>query len=169
MEDVIKDRNVEFDVDDKLCVDCKTRVHFQWIIVDLYQDHMSDIGEVKEENMPQEGDTANFKGYENEWKEIIEKAKNANEEEKGERRTRRRSLRKRRLDHGNDAIGITSVPPEEKEKRDICSSVELLRKENCLFGKCVLCIGCFSKEIGRLTEDELARVLKVSLLVEENV
>lgn len=69
------------EADDKLCLDCKTRVHFQWILVDLYKDCMQGLGHIYDNSKVKEADGKltglgiKHKDIESEWRYIIQRAK----------------------------------------------------------------------------------------------
>ncbi|KAG0690347.1 hypothetical protein C6P40_003165 [Pichia californica] len=190
------DENNDF-MDDKLCKDCKTRVHFQWVVVDLYEDCMQEIGykEVKlneviiiddnknDYNMEGLGIKQPHQDEASEWREIIRKAKeeeyNDNKQEEKEKEEEiindkeggiRRSSRRIKNKRSLE-IYLDNYENEiesvKDEERELINSLVALKKENKFFGKCVFCMGCFWKEINRLNLIEKERAISVSLVVEE--
>lgn len=180
------------EADDRLCRDCKTRVHFQWVLVDLYEDCMHELGvdekdrslllaaeeRVESPAAPLSGlgITRRHKDVESEWRELVERAgagasASAGDQEadgasqEGGRRFSRRLLRRRQP---------KPVPPQqqqptraEQERRELVGSLLVLRRENAFFGRCVFCLRCFAAELRRLSAAERARVAVHGVLVEE--
>jgi histone demethylase JARID1 len=170
--------NIE--IEDKVCMDCKTRVHFHWVLIDFYKDCMYQLdNDVTMEEEKSEGLGIIYKDKESEWNAIIKKAKNKETETKSTNGLRRSSRRvpKRKFiqldeDDGQDDKGSNNKfegEDEKKKKRELRRSLELLREENGFFGQNVMCINCFQKEIHNLNNEEQVRILKVSRVVEEEI
>ncbi|GMM47590.1 histone demethylase [Pichia kluyveri] len=176
-----EDEEEDEELEDRVCCDCKTRVHFQWMVVDIYKDCMKGrkivVKEVNKQEEQKELKTEfeleiktdnNYRDKESEWEAIIREARESGkaETDEGHTRKRRSSRRKReetieinedKDDNGND----------DRAKEQVYSALELLHNENNAFGQCVFCMGCFSKELQNLNASEKERVISVSRLVGE--
>ncbi|TID17610.1 hypothetical protein CANINC_003976 [Pichia inconspicua] len=167
--------------EDRLCMDCKTRVHFKWVVIDMYEDW---IREYESENRRGKvkgltGLGIKYKDMESEWQSIIEKAKEESLKD-GESVKIRRSSRKRKF---NDAVeevikeeedegGIESNSKKDKYgkglgSKEMYASMRALRIENCHFGKCVFCLRCLKEEGRKLSRSEVSRIRAAGRVVYE--
>lgn len=191
-EDEENDENEnEIEIDDKLCTDCKTRVHFQWVLINLYDDSIREANKVLIENGKNEKEINGlgikiennhikeegklYKDFSSEINDIINKAKeeelnvNSNNNEKEvKRRQSRRIIKKRKFgesdDNENDNKNNQDIIKTTKE---IIDSLKILKEENGFFGTSVMCVKCFRKELKELSKEEKMRILNDIRVVEE--
>ena len=159
------------DVDDKLCTDCKTRVHFQWVLVDVYEDCLRQLwtpGDAETEaSLPAAGLGIRHRDIESEWRAIIERAEADKVEEQGDGDGQRRFSRRIQRKRQHTDSSSTGDGPREKERRELRGSLLALRRENAFFGMCVFCLRCFGRELRRLGSAERGRAIAAGVRVEE--
>lgn len=154
---------------DKLCMDCKTRVHFKWVVIDVYEDWMRMY---KDEKKPLRGLGIGYKDVESEWQSIIERAKQESLEEEGVKLRRSSRKRKSHIEEVDEEEIHYEKDEDRLELREECSkemygAMLALRSENGEFGKCVFCPRCLGEEMSRLSKREVARVCKAGVVVFE--
>lgn len=160
------------EIDDKLCVDCKTRVHFHWVVVDLYEaciNQLTDLVENSTKAKEVKGlGISEYKDKESEWHDIINKAKLKEEEIESDNRGVKLRRSSRHLNKRKHEV-MEVVANENRDQQELQHSLELLRKENGFFGKNVFCISCFQLEMAGLSTDTKEQVIHASIVVEEGV
>ena len=175
-EDEDSDEDAEGDeVDDKLCTDCKTRVHFQWVLVDLYADCLAQLpgagaAGAADAPLPTAGLGIRHRDVESEWRAIIERAEEQQQQQdRGHGDRPGDGDRLRRSSRRIQTKRLRPAPPaaDEKERRELRGSLLALRRENAFFGTCVFCVRCFGLELRRLGPAERARAVAAAVRVEE--
>lgn len=172
-EDSDEDEDAEGDeVDDKLCTDCKTRVHFQWVLVDLYADCLAQLpgAGAADAPLPTAGLGIRHRDVESEWRAIIERAEEQQQQQdRGHGDRPGDGDRLRRSSRRIQTKRLRPAPPaaDEKERRELRGSLLALRRENAFFGTCVFCVRCFGLELRRLGPAERARAVAAAVRVEE--
>lgn len=167
---------------DKLCVDCKTRVHFQWAVIDIYEDWKrkqerdvaaAEKGKQEISINETQGLGIGYKDIESEWKDIIKKAREKSFTDSNEIKIRR-SSRKRKSTSGGEAEiqeGERKIHQDisdaSKERTEMYRAMHALRKDNSNFGKCVLCVRCLREEVKKLSDEEKERVCLSGYVVTE--
>ena len=176
--------NEEIEVEDRVCGDCRTRVHFGWIMVDMYEDAMTQLKdvaaklEVKMEDIPKEEKKEEtdsvYADRESEWKAIIQEAAstdtgaNANAQSESRRLRRRKRPSAEVEENCNISASVGAAAEEEfKERMGTYEALRVLRAENPQFGQTVLCLECYRSELCALKErdTDCRRVVNVSRVV----
>lgn len=106
-------------LEERVCMDCKTRVYFQWIVADLYEEYAGQETTGGAHGDSLRGLGIQYKDKESEWQAIIERAKRGDDGDGNEDSHPRRSSRrlKRKVSHGDEEEGVETTESSERERK----------------------------------------------------